>query len=241
VLDEEDADYFGPFRSNYMVDEILQTIDRQFMLRHCKDPVHYDENNRPCFYYQIKRCGSPCSGKMTKEEYDAELERVKFFLGGFSDGIIAQLMRKMTEFAEREQFEMADSLKHQITELRRLFARRENVPTSINQNNVVVLMPGDEREKTADVYVIKRGKLAHFETYGTTAPAASITEILRHTYFNGDSQTGIFSPEDIDEIRIVNSWIYKYNNNGSFIYVEGKSFDSLVSEFESTLRSIWEG
>ncbi|MFW5702184.1 MAG: UvrB/UvrC motif-containing protein, partial [Bacteroidota bacterium] len=218
------------------VDEILQTIDRQFRLRSCDQPIVYDENNRPCFYYQIERCGSPCSGKMTKTEYERELERVRFFLGGFSDGIITQLIRKMNEFADAEQFELADSLKHQITELRRLFARRENVPTSVNQNNVVVVIPGGGREKTADVFLIRHGKLAHFETLGIKQPLDQFAETLGHTYFNGNTAPLRFTPEDIDEIRIVNSWIYKYNTSGSFIYVEGKSPKALLSEFRQALR-----
>ena len=47
--------YFGPYASSSDVDEVLDVVQRIFLLRSCRDSV-FNTRKRPCLLYQIKRC-----------------------------------------------------------------------------------------------------------------------------------------------------------------------------------------
>ena len=70
--------FFGPFASANHVDTALLEIQKIFCLRSCSDS-YFENRDRPCIQYQIKRCSAPCVGKITKEEYDETVYEVKKF------------------------------------------------------------------------------------------------------------------------------------------------------------------
>ena len=51
--------YFGPFANVNMVEEVIQQLERAFLLRSCSDNI-FNSRKRPCILYQIKRCSAPC-------------------------------------------------------------------------------------------------------------------------------------------------------------------------------------
>lgn len=236
---DDKCEYFGPFRSGYLVDEILNSVDKKFKIRKCDDKLHPDPKNKPCFYFHIERCGAPCSLKQTKDEYAEEIRKVRFFLGGFTDGIINQLETKMLDFADTMNFEKAALVRNQIFELRKIFERQKLVPASINSNNLIIILPGSEREKTVEVLFIHAGKLADHKTIGRKAPLNSIKNFIHETYYNGNNGSRFqYTQADIDELRIINSWLYKQRDTGRYIYIEGRIKDDILNEFEHEVRNM---
>ena len=60
--------YFGPFASIGAVNSVLDTVQKAFLLRSCRDNVFHNRQ-RPCLLYQIKRCSAPCVGKISQDNY----------------------------------------------------------------------------------------------------------------------------------------------------------------------------
>ncbi|TAL70587.1 MAG: DEDD exonuclease domain-containing protein [Bacteroidetes bacterium] len=238
TIEPDGTEYFGPFRSNGLTQNILELINKQFKLRECDGAIKPNKENQPCFYHQISRCNAPCSLLVSREEYLEELEKVKAFLSGFSEGIIAQLEEKMIKFADELEFEKASLVKNQITQLNRLFLRRQRVPTSINKNNLIVVIPVSSRDKTIEIIIIDRGKLIHQEIIGRKAPLDNLINIVRETFFIPTKRNILdYSLNDIDEIKIVSSWLNRLNGKGNFIYTENKSENSVIIEVEKTIRN----
>ncbi|MCL5990507.1 MAG: DEDD exonuclease domain-containing protein [Bacteroidetes bacterium] len=239
TIEADGAEYFGPFRSNGLTQNILGLINKQFKLRECELPIKPSLDNEPCFYYQISRCNAPCSLNISREEYLEELERVKAFLSGFSEGIIEQLEVKMTKFSEELEFEKASVIKNQITQLNRLFMRRQRVPTSINKNNLIVVIPVSSRDKTVELIMINRGKLVHQEIIGRKAPLDIVFKLVHDKiYIASQNPVLNYSLNDVDEIKIVSSWLNRLNGKGSFIYAENKDEISIQKEIENSIRNI---
>ncbi len=237
-VEEDSAEYFGPFRSSYSVENIINSIKKQFKIRLCNDIIEPNPDRKPCFYYHIQRCDSPCSGKMSYEDYKMETDKIRLYLSGYSDGIIKRLETTMHKLSEDLEFEKAAKIKSQLGELRKLFERKQMVPASINTNNFIMLLPVDAQDKIVQVFFIKCGKLEVSYTIGRKAPIDEQISMLHLLYFNGNNQIKSYDEKDINDIKIINSWIYKQRETSRFVYIQDKSETDIIKEFTDTLRSI---
>lgn len=235
-VEDDGAEYYGPFRNRTMAVELAETIQKDFTLRLCKDNFTPSPDYKPCFYYHIKRCHAPCALLQTHDSYMNEVKRVRSFLTGFSDGLIDKLTAEMNKAAEMLDFEMAIILRNRIEELQRLFMRKEHVSTSVNSNNVLIILPVSEREKTLEVFAIRKGRLAHQQIIGRKSPLRHITSRFEGWYFKDSDVFEELSPQEIDEIQIVTSWIHRNRSNGVYIYIEGKTLQESIGVFEQSIR-----
>ena len=86
--------YFGPYPSNHAVHEALNSIQKVFKIRNCRDS-YFSSRSRPCLQYQIQRCTAPCTGYITAEAYQQSINDALCFLQGKSQQIIIDLMHRM--------------------------------------------------------------------------------------------------------------------------------------------------
>lgn len=98
--------YFGPFASVLAVNNVLDTVQKAFLLRSCRDNV-FKNRERPCLMYQIKRCSAPCVGRISKEDYHKLVRKAVDFLDGKNTKIQAELSEKMQEASDRQDYEQA--------------------------------------------------------------------------------------------------------------------------------------
>ncbi len=236
TIEQDNAEYYGPFRSMYLVNEIINSIAKQFKLRKCERKFSESGNQTPCFYYHVKKCYSPCSGAICKEEYNKELDKVRYFLSGFSNGIINQLQKKMEEFANTLEFERAQQLKEQIIELRKLFERDKNIPTSINKNSVVLVLPAFSDVPAVEIFLMRSGKLIHKETFLCKNDIDPLSDTIHEIFFNGHTENDIYTPEDINNLKLICGWTYRNKDAGDYLYVDGKSKQQLIEELETLIR-----
>src|SRR4029078_5230974 len=77
-----DRAYFGPYSSAKRVRGTLDLLGKIFQLRSCEGPEPGRHSGSPCLDYYIKRCGAPCVGYVSKEEYRRGIDGVIAFLSG---------------------------------------------------------------------------------------------------------------------------------------------------------------
>ncbi|MDT8279919.1 MAG: excinuclease ABC subunit UvrC, partial [Erythrobacter sp.] len=107
------GNYYGPFASAGSVNATLNALQKLFLLRSCTDSF-FNNRDRPCLLYQIKRCSAPCVGRISESDYDALVRQAKDFLSGKSGAVQADLERQMAEAAENLQFETAAMLRDRL-------------------------------------------------------------------------------------------------------------------------------
>ena len=98
--------YFGPFASIGAVNSVLDTVQKAFLLRSCRDSV-FNNRERPCLLYQIKRCSAPCVGRISKEDYHLLVREAIDFLEGKNAKIQEQLAELMQKASDNMEFEKA--------------------------------------------------------------------------------------------------------------------------------------
>jgi excinuclease ABC subunit C len=110
------GDYYGPFASAGSVNTTLNALEKLFLLRSCTDSF-FNNRDRPCLLYQIKRCSAPCVGKIDTAGYDELVADAKAFLGGKSIAVQAKLAKEMEAAAEELDFERAALLRDRLRAL----------------------------------------------------------------------------------------------------------------------------
>ena len=98
--------YFGPFASIGAVNSVLDTVQKAFLLRSCRDNV-FKNRDRPCLLYQIKRCSAPCAGKISAEDYRRLVKEAVDFLDGKNTKIQDELSVLMQKASDNMEFEQA--------------------------------------------------------------------------------------------------------------------------------------
>ena len=77
-----DRAYFGPFSSAKRVRETLDLLGKLFQFRTCEGAEPGRRSGSPCLDYYIKRCGAPCVGYVSQEEYRRNIDAIVDFLSG---------------------------------------------------------------------------------------------------------------------------------------------------------------
>ena len=74
------SEYYGPYPDASRLAQYTDLIDKLFKLRRCSIPLR--KRTQPCLYYHIGRCMGPCCGKVSKEEYNKSIDRIRKMLQG---------------------------------------------------------------------------------------------------------------------------------------------------------------
>ncbi len=107
------GNYYGPFASAGSVNKTLNALQKLFLLRSCTDSF-FNNRDRPCLLYQIKRCSAPCVGRIDTEGYARLVGEAKEFLGGKSSSVQASIEKQMAKAAEDLDFETAAILRDRL-------------------------------------------------------------------------------------------------------------------------------
>lgn len=129
--DPPNGERWGPFPSSSELRRAIRTLQRIFKFATCSLTIKDDDPRRrffrPCLLYSINRCTAPCAAKISKADYDANIESVRRFLRGEKEQLIQSLAQKMQAAAEELDFERAAEFRDQIRALENIATYFESV------------------------------------------------------------------------------------------------------------------
>ncbi|MBR5599314.1 MAG: excinuclease ABC subunit UvrC [Alphaproteobacteria bacterium] len=203
---DKNTKYFGPYASVQDVKEVMDTIQKIFMLRSCRDNV-FITRQRPCLLYQIKRCSAPCVNKVNKEEYRSIVNEVILFLEGKTSQIQEDLSQKMLEASNQENFEKAIVLREKIKALTSIQTHSALEYVGLKSVDVVALAIKDNYY-CIEVFFIRNGEncgnLPFFFHQKEELSKQEITEaFLSSFYFDNLPPKEIFIKDDIENIEFM--------------------------------------
>ena len=166
---EDGSQYFGPFPNIPAVDALLELVDKLFPLRKCR--ILHKRSN-PCMYYHIGRCRAPCCGKVTKEEYALQIERVKRMLSG--DGQNEPIKKEFTELmhqaAAELNFERAALFRNAISAMDELYETATVVDFDTESRDYIA-WASEGVFTTFTVFSMRGGKMTGRDLFPTRSAA----------------------------------------------------------------------
>lgn len=121
----KNTEYYGPYPSARDARQVLQLINKFFMLRTSKMDLDGTKTYRPCINFQLKRCLAPCRGTVPVAHYAEEMRQVRLFLQGKYKQLCEQLAQGMEEASAALEFEKAAKLRDQIQAVERIFQKQQ--------------------------------------------------------------------------------------------------------------------
>jgi excinuclease ABC subunit C len=178
--------YFGPYSSAKRVRGTLDLLGKIFLFRSCEGAEPGRHSGSPCLDYYIKRCGAPCVGYVSEEEYREGIDGVIAFLSGRFKQIERDLERRMHFAAGEQDYEQATVERNRLQAVKALLERqRVSEGGAGTYDAVAVAVEGTEAN--AQVFQVRDGVLSdrqsfYLENQAEQAPAIVAEEFMLQYY-----------------------------------------------------------
>lgn len=162
ILDDN-AEYIGPFISNFSVKNAVEETLRIFKLPQCnkKFPKDYGKS-RPCLNGFMGICSAPCAGRISKEDYIASINDAVAFLKGGATKSVEEMKRRMYEYSENTEFEKAAKMRDRIRAIQNLDEKQKVVSINVPEEDVFALTSSNKKS-CFEVLRFKQGRLTDSE------------------------------------------------------------------------------
>jgi excinuclease ABC subunit C len=156
--------YFGPFSSAKRVRETLDLLGKLFQFRTCEGAEPGRRSGSPCLDYYIKRCGAPCVGYVSRDEYRRNIDAIVDFLSGRYRRVEAEELAKMEAAAAGREFERAAIHRDRLAAIQSLFERQRVAGGSVGTADLIgVAVEG--ADANAQVFQVRDGILAERQSF----------------------------------------------------------------------------
>jgi excinuclease ABC subunit C len=156
--------YFGPFSSAKRVRETLDLLGKLFQFRTCEGVEPGRRSGSPCLDYFIKRCGAPCVGYVSSEEYRRNIDAIVDFLSGRYRQVEADEEAKMDSAAAAHEFERAAVHRDRLKAIRSLFERQRIAGGSVGTADLIGVA-AEGADANAQVFQVRDGILAERQSF----------------------------------------------------------------------------
>ncbi len=224
------AKYFGPYTNVEAVNDTLEVIRNIYPIRTCNIDIDkaIKNNMRPCLNYHIKRCVGPCTGNVSKEEYNKMIEEILLFLSGKEEKLIEILKEKMNKCSMEFNFEEAAIYRDKIINLQDMMQKQKIDVSTDDVNQDVIAMAYNDEEACVQSFFIRHGKIVgreHFILEGTkdSTKEAILSSFVKQFYMKAEYiPKEIIIESEIEDQVVLEEWLSNIKGQKVFIRVPQK-------------------
>lgn len=137
-ISDDGAEYFGPFGSRHVTQNVLQTIQNTLKLPTCGKRFPRDiGKGRPCLNYHMNQCSGWCQECRSQQEYMAVIEQARDLLMGKYKDVLSRIRGEMLQAAESLNFELAATLRDRLNAVEALGKKQLVTAGSMSDTDVI--------------------------------------------------------------------------------------------------------
>ncbi len=152
------ARYIGPFGSRGSAEAAVAAVHEVIPLRQCVQRLSPTRPVGSCVLADMGRCGAPCTGAQSVQEYAAVVQDAVHALAGDSRDVVTALRTRMGSLADQERFEDAGTLRDRMLALVRGMARVQRIAPLAASPEIIAARPATSGGW--EVVVVRHGRLA---------------------------------------------------------------------------------
>lgn len=205
-ISNDGADYFGPFGSRGVTQDLLDAIRLTLKLPGCSRKFPRDiGKDRPCLNYHMNQCSGWCQDAHGAEAYRTLMEQVRQLLQGNYKQVAQTLRRQMLQASDDLNFELAASLRDRLKAFEAL-GKKQLVTAGTFADTDVIGFAQTESKACFTVLHFSGGNLLDkdYEILSTTDdPLIAVSSLLKQYYFNkGFAPRQILLPFDVEDAQL---------------------------------------
>lgn len=148
-ISNDDAVYYGPFRSRVEAERWAAEFLDLFRIRRCVEDLIPDPSHPGCIYSQMHMCLAPCFAGCTDQEYASEVGRVAATLEGGGRPLLRTLESERAQAAESLEFEQAAKVHRQLEKVQEIVRSKPDLVHNLRELHAVIVEPGAEPNSVA--------------------------------------------------------------------------------------------
>ena len=209
-MQDDGALYFGPYTSSQSLRGTVKSIRRLLPFRTCSEDIF--KQGKVCLDFHIKRCPGPCEGRISADDYRAQINEVALFMEGRSDRLARQLRERMEAASERLDYENAARYRDQLHSVESI-ANRQKVLTHGRDDQDLIAYARAGRDVFVEVAYIRQGKMVGHDGHALEgAGEAPEPELLRGflvQYYGSATHLprAVVLPGPVEEPELVQDWL----------------------------------
>ncbi|MCI5822460.1 MAG: excinuclease ABC subunit UvrC [Lachnospiraceae bacterium] len=159
-IKKDKSKYFGPFTSAAAVKDTIDLIQKIYHLRTCtkKFPDSFGKE-RPCLNYHMKQCLGVCTGNISTEEYQKNVDGAMAFLNGNYQPVIKMLEEKMQDAAGKMEFEKAAEYRNLLGSVNACMQKQKITNANQEGDRDIVALAQSGEDAVVQVFFVRKGKL----------------------------------------------------------------------------------
>lgn len=137
-ISDDGAEYFGPYGSRSVTQNLLEAIRLTLKLPGCSKKFPRDlEKGRPCLNFHMNQCFGWCQNSRSVDEYRRVMEQARLLLNGNYKMVVSEIRQQMLEAADALNFELAAGLRDRLAAVETL--GQKQLVTAVNYADTDVI------------------------------------------------------------------------------------------------------
>lgn len=193
-LKQDGSRYYGPYTDVKTMRYALKSVRDIFQIRSCRLPLTTEtiakRKWKVCLDYHIGKCGGPCEGFVSSDEYNEMISQVESLLKGKTRNLIRELTDEMSIFSEKLEFEKAGITKRKIDAIKVYSEKQKMVSLELIERDIIAAVSEDD-DGCGVIFKVRDGKLVgkqHFYLSNVAGRSESdmIQTLIERYYVNTD-------------------------------------------------------
>lgn len=209
-INMEKGKYFGPYTDSGAMYSTLELLKKLFPLKQCKTPKF---KNRPCIYYDIKKCSAPCQKLISSEDYKKLINSVEMFLSGNRLLLVEELKKEMQYYSDRCEFEKAAKYRDAFFNVKKTIEQQRVVYENTNINRDVISITDGGGICAVSLLQIRDGRLTDKKDFELTCDEFNVEEDLSYAFLGeyysrtNDIPKEVIIPTENSDLKIIKKWL----------------------------------